>query len=315
MKPRLFKLGDAFEVLVLAALVLPAWCLPTRAWPAVARALATITNILTHRPVPTLPDDLAHALGRPVDATEARRIRRSMQVAYFEERLRVLATYPPRRWEPSVLIEGRQHVEAALASGRGAILWVNEFVGSDLVAKAAAHQAGYAPSHLTRPEHGYSTSRLGIRLLNPIQTRAEDRFLDERVTMQSETGVAALRTLARKLSDNGVVTITVGADAVRKRSTPFLGGHLTVGTGPITLALSSGASLLPVITLCRGPGEFSVIIKPDVVPRDGRGRDDAVDAAQQALGHVLGPYVLIQPQLWRAWKTVFSESKPAATPR
>src|SRR5690606_4301222 len=104
-------------------------------------------------------------------------------------------------------------------------------------------------------------------------------------------GVAALRTLARKLSDNGVVTITVGADAVRKHSTPFPGGSLTVGTGPITLALSSGAPLLPVITLRRGPGEFTVIVEPDVVPRDGRGRDDAVNAAQQALSDVLRPYV------------------------
>jgi len=308
----MFTLGDAFEVLVLALLVIPAWCLPSSAWNTIARALAAVTNALARRPVPALPDDLAHALGRPIEGNEATRIRGSMQIAYFEERLHVLAAYPPRRWQPSIHIEGRQNVDAALASGRGAILWVNEFVGSDLVAKAAAHQAGYAPSHLTRPEHGYSNTRLGMRLLNPIQTRAEDRFLAERVTMRSETGVAALRTLARKLSDNGVVTITVGADAVRKHSTRFLGGYLTVGTGPITLALSSGAPLLPVITLHRGAGQFTVIIAPDVVPRDARGRDEAVTAAQQALGDVLRRYILEEPQLWRGWKTIFTEAEPAA---
>src|SRR5688572_27730248 len=174
-----FTFGDAQEALVLAALLLPAWCLPSSAWPALCRALSAASNAVVHRPVVELPVDPAAALGRPVDQRDARRMLRSQQAAYFEQRLQVLASLPPRRWRPTIAIEGREHVDAALAAGKGVILWVNEFVGSDLVAKAAVQQAGYPVSHLTRPEHGYSKSRLGMRYLNPIRRRAEDRFLAE----------------------------------------------------------------------------------------------------------------------------------------
>ena len=299
-------MGDVQEALVLATLVGPAWTVPSAAWPALCSTLATASNAVAHRPVPGVPADLAAALGHPVDPAAVARIRRAKQVAYFEERLQVLASLPPRRWRPAIDIRGREHVDAALSEGKGAILWVNEFAGSDLVIKAAADRAGLRLTHLTRPEHGFAKSRLGMRFLNPIRRRAEDRFLAERVTMHGETGITALRTLERRLSENRVVSITVGADAVRKQPVPFLGARLTVATGPVSLALSTGAPLLPAFTVRRSPRSFGVAIEPDVVPREGIGRVEATAAALAELARRLEPYVSRYPELWRGWETVFT---------
>ena len=303
---RLLTAGDLQEALVLAGLAAPAWTVPSGAWPAICRRLAAASNTLARRPVPDVPADLTAALGRAVPDDEAARIRRSKQLTYFEERLQVLASLPPRRWRPTIDIRGREYVDGALSEGKGAILWVNEFVGSDLVAKAASDQASLRLSHLTRPEHGFARSRLGMRFLNPIRRRAEDRFLAERVTMQGETGITALRTLERRLAENRVVSITVGADAVRKQPVPFLGARLTVATGPVSLALSTGAPLLPVFTVRRDPSLFTVTFDSDVVSLGDVGRAETTASTLQTLARRLEPYVRAHPELWRGWGTVFT---------
>ena len=147
-----------------------------------------------------------------------------------------------------------------------------------------------------------------MRLLNPIRRKAEDRFLAERVTMQGETGISALRLLERRLSENRIVSITVGADAVRKQAVPFLGAGLTVATGPVSLALSTGAPLLPVFTLRREPSLFTVIFDSDVVSRGDLGRSEATTSTLETLARRLEPYVREHPELWRGWGTVFTSA-------
>ena len=54
---------------------------------------------------------------------------------------------------------------------------------SQLVSKMALHRAGYGLVHLSRSEHGYSSTIFGMRCLNPLRSRIESRYLAERVVI------------------------------------------------------------------------------------------------------------------------------------
>ena len=112
-----------------------------------------------------------------------------------------VASWRPGGWSPQITVTGTEHLHVALAAGRGAVLWVAPFVFAPLVAKRGLHQAGFSVHHLSRPSHGFSSTRLGMAVLNPIRTRIEDRYLAERITIpRSGETTAAIRTLARRLA-------------------------------------------------------------------------------------------------------------------
>jgi lauroyl/myristoyl acyltransferase len=177
--------------------------------------------------------------------------------------LQILRCYHSKGWHPDLALEGREHLDAALGEGRGAILWVVPLAYASLVTKATLHRHGVPLAHLSRWYHGVSRSRWGVALFNSIQRRAEDRFLHERVTIgDGQSPLPALRRLRQHLAENRAVSITLGHEASDTVSVPFLDGALAVPVGPMKLATSTGAKLLPVHTFARGAGAFLTRIEP-----------------------------------------------------
>jgi lauroyl/myristoyl acyltransferase len=256
--------------LPLAALV--AWTLPEPGWDRVAAAAAATSRRKAARILPHLEAFARGAgLGAPVEAIvrgHARNVR-LLQAQY-------LRCHHPRGWRPDVRLEGREHLDRALGAGRGAIVWVAPFVFTPLVTKMVLHAAGYGLVHLSRLGHGYSPTRFGVRVLNPVRTRAEDRYLAERVVIGEGCSLGeAMRTLARRLAANRAASITVGAQGVKTRAAPFLGGELRVATGAPNLALRTGAPLLPVFTVRDAPGRFLTVIESPLQADQNLGRERA----------------------------------------
>ena len=209
--------------------------------------------------------------------------------AGYERNVRLLQAqylrcHHPRGWRPDIRLEGREHLDRALGAGRGAIVWRAPFVFATLVTKMALHAAGYGLVHLSRLGHGYSPTRFGVRVLNPVRTRAEDRYLAERVVIGARPLQAAMRTLARRLAANRVVSIAAGAQGVKTCAAPFLGGELRVATGAPNLALRTGAPLLPVFTVREGPGRFLTVIEP---PLEARARPPGASRRRRTLSRRL----------------------------
>ena len=259
--------------LPLAALV--AWTLPEPAWDRVAAAAAATGRRKAARILPHL-EAFARGteLGAPIEAIvrgHAQNVR-LVQAQY-------LRCYHPSSWRPGIRLEGREHLDRTLGAGRGAIVWVVPFVFSTLVTKMALHAAGYGLVHLSRAEHGGSPTRFGVHVLNPVRVRIENRHLAERVVIGEGCPLGeAMRTLSRRLAENKVVSITVGAQGVKTRAAPFLGGELRVATGAPSLALRTGAPLLPVFTVREGPGRFLTTIETPLQADPGLGRERATQA-------------------------------------
>ena len=78
-------------------------------------------------------------------------------------------------------------------------------------------------------------------------------------------------------------------------------GTLRLATGPASLVLGSGATLLPVCCIRRGPGDFVVAIEPALEAAAGRARRDAADDLVRAFAARLEAWVLRQPYMWSGW--------------
>jgi lauroyl/myristoyl acyltransferase len=296
------RAGDLGLMLKLPAAALIATLLPSASWERAAGTLdgmaawlgnwggrierGTIAALVLGQGVAASPEAIGKALQRNC---------RFNQLCF-------IASWRPGGWSPEITITGTEHLHAALAAGRGAVLWVAPFVFAPLVAKRGLHQAGFAVHHLSRPNHGFSSTRFGVVVLNPIRTRIEDRYLAERITIpQSGETTAAVRTLARRLAANRIVSITFTFLGERQVEVPFLAGRLRSALGAPHLALRSGAPLHPVFALRTGPQSFSVEIAPALVAEADGTREQQLRALVEAYAAQMVQPVRLHPDqfLWQ----------------
>jgi len=295
--------GDFAVVGSLLLLAPAAWLLPERAWPGFTRLLATLRRVLGIGKEPVGDDKLALVFPVRAAAPEFDAIRRDNTAGKYELRMQVLRDWRPGGWRPAVELRGREHLDAALGAGKGAVLWVSHFVFNGLIAKKALHEAGYPVAHVSRPEHGFSKTRFGIAALNPIRCGVEDRYLHARILVGEDRMSQAMRRLHRLLKGNGIATITVGAWEGRQiAEVPFRDGGFRVATGAVRLAASTGAALLP-LTVVRDPtdGRFVITIEPALPTPAADDKTDTLAPALVDYVERLLPQVERYPAQWRGW--------------
>jgi lauroyl/myristoyl acyltransferase len=303
-KGRMLTAGDVLEVPRMVAQGLLAWTLPQSAWWPFSRLFAQLDVALhperTREEVARI--EIAYA-GTSL-ASDAHRLAVESWANRYEDRFHYLRAWRPGGWEPEIEIGGGQHVAAALERGRGIVFLGGTFSFNHLVTKIALHRLGLRVSHFSRPTHGFSDSRFGIRYLNGICRVVEDRYLGERLITQIHSTADTLRRMGRHLMDTGCVSFTVGDRGRRTAAARFLNARLVLATGPLALAWRTGATVLPVYTLRQEPGRFEVTIgEPIEIEEDADGEANFA-AAVQAYADRVTPYALRDPGQWRGWRYV-----------
>jgi KDO2-lipid IV(A) lauroyltransferase len=149
-----------------------------------------------------------------------------------------------------VEIHGREHLEAALAAGRGAILCCGHF-GSHSSGFSVLHASGFPITVIGRRAHGYTADRSPVQrwFWERVYTRPTWRYR-QRPNIEPRPGrfnVAALA--AAVLRANEVVTISIDvppqdSDQARAIEVPFLGRRARLLPGVVTLAQVTGAPVL-----------------------------------------------------------------------
>jgi Bacterial lipid A biosynthesis acyltransferase len=285
---------DVRDIVRLVPLALIACLLPPRFWRKAAKAISHTGGTRGHS------STYQRILERKYSKSEIANISARHRAYLKELKLQILGLSGPwRSWHPNVHLNGAVHLREALARGHGAILWVTATAFSTLVAKMALHDAGYRACQLSRPVHGFSTSKFGVRFLNPLWTTVEDRYIAERVLIFGEYAAEALATLRARLSANRVVIITVGAEAHKFSQVPFFDTQLGLPTGPIRLARTTGAALLPVFSITKENGGYEVSIQEPLQSAGSQSDDESVAAAYVKR---LEPFVLEYPDQWNGWQ-------------
>jgi hypothetical protein len=217
--------------------------------------------------------------------------------------LQYLREYRPGGWRMRSRIEGDEAVRKAQADGKGVILWIAHFVFNGLPLKRSLREAGYRVSHLSRPEHGFSSTRFGVKFLNPIRSHVEERYLEERILIKRGSEQVALRKAHKLLQQGKIVSITAGHWEGREvASMPVGSTSLPVSTGAPGLAFVTGSLLLPVFIALQDDGVFKVVIGNKIDVGQCEDRVSAVKRGVEEMSRQLLPHILETPGQWRGWK-------------
>ena len=184
-----------------------------------------------------------------------------------------------------VTFKGVEHVEAARAAGRGAVL-------------VGAHMANWELG-------GAAMSYRGAPVLAIVQPHPNPRvhrfFVSQRERHNYRVlpvGHAA-RPILRHLTANGLVAMLgdrpYGEEGLE---IDFFGHAALLPTGPARLALITGAELIPWFVLRRFDDSFMIAFEPPI-PRPAAGsRRERALTMTQAFARVLETYVRENPSQW-----------------
>jgi len=219
----------------------------------------------------------------------------------YEQQLQYLREYRPGGWRPRIRLLGREHIEKALEDGCGGILWVGPFLHSNLVVKKGLQQAGFTISHLSVYNHGLSDTRFGLRFINPIKIKVENRYLEERIIIPPGRELGYIRKLERRLRENELVSITCRTVGHKRIEQPILNGKIQLATGAPSFALATRAALLPVFTIRKAAGSFEIIIEPPLELPKAESRHEAVKLLLNRYVQLVESYMVRYPTLFSRW--------------
>jgi KDO2-lipid IV(A) lauroyltransferase len=192
-------------------------------------------------------------------------------------------------------IDGHERYVATRASGRGAII---------LTAHMGSFEVGAAGLLEYEPR------------LHVVFKRDPGRFEQIRQSLRQQLGGIVEQAvddgwgvwvrLRDALRNNEVVAIQ--GDRVmpgqKGRRVGFLGGHLMLPTGPVKLAMASGAPIVPVFSVRTPRGGVKLFIEEAI---------EVGDDADEALGRVaavMAKYVRAYPEQWLLLHPAFDEDAP-----
>jgi KDO2-lipid IV(A) lauroyltransferase len=183
-------------------------------------------------------------------------------------------------------IEGFEHIEAGLARGKGVIL-------------ALPHLGGW--------EWGGAWMALqGHRLLAVVERIEPPQLLSWFAEQRAAIGIDVVplgpdvsRAVLQALRDNRIVCLLsdrdIEGDGVE---VDFFGERTTLPGGPATLALRTGATLVPAAVYFRPGRDHLGVVRPPVeVERMGRLRED-ITRITQSLAYELEQLIRVAPEQW-----------------
>ncbi len=284
---------DLKDAVKFCVLYVCSYLLPERAWPRLCDVLARIELRLNEERTRAHGEVYATALADGRDAADMRQVELRSASERYRDQMQFAACYRFYGWRPRVVLRGRQHLDEALADGRGVILWESNFLHGSLLTKIALAEHGYRVCQLSHRWHGPSGTEFGRCVINPLARRIEDRYLAERLMLSEQASHQQYLQLVARLRENQIVSIRALPKARQMVSIPFLNGTIQLPQGPLTLSELSGAPLLRVVTIPETDGSFETRIEA----LGANGELGLIERNAQ----LLEADVRAHPHLWRDW--------------
>ncbi len=199
-----------------------------------------------------------------------------------------------------VRIEGLEHVDRALESGRGVVL-MHPHMGPVQLPLHGMGVLGY-PVHQVGGGVVTGLSRVGE------WAAATRRSFEESMPVTVHDGKGFLRPVLRALKQGGVIMATCdgtggGRELGRRLVRTVCGQPMRIPVSPVWLAVASGAPLLPLVTHRSGhrsPRHVTEIGQPLGLPRD-RSRDWQLEAGADLVASFLSDSLSRFPEDWHFW--------------
>ncbi len=280
---------------LLAALCGP---LPPRAGYALAEKVGPLLYALAPRLRRTLSHNIRHVLGPEADEERVRSLVRQACVHiakghYDLFRLERLSDEDILRL---ITIRGSEHMEKALAAGRGVVAVSAHFGNVDVVAQLPLVYGVPATVavYRVRPE------RLFRYLLRVRQSHG----------LRLVPTDGPLLSLYRALKRGEIVALPLDWNIVESTClVPFFGVPAHLPEGPVRVALRTGAALVPIFALRLPDNSFLVRIEPALdLPRSGD-READVAAGMRMVVAVMERYIAEHPEQWIVGRPVWPQEE------
>jgi lauroyl/myristoyl acyltransferase len=296
-----WQFSDLVTTASLLLLAVPSWMLPERTWGPFWRRWMHLGALVKPSAIRRNGKTIRKALGLS-DKPATNAMARDLKAAVYEMRMQDLRGWLPGGWQPRMTLEGEEHLSAALAGGKGAVLWLAPFVFNSGPPKIILHQKGYRVSHLSSPKHGVSETQFGVKYLNRIRCIPEDRYLVDRIVFDSAAPTTAMRRMMRALKAGEVVSIVASStEGFEMIKGPIFGGQLPVAVGAPRLAALTGAPLLPVFAVRDPKAGWRIVVEAPITLASDRSSDERSIAAVAEFLRRSDPWVRQYPEQWRAW--------------
>ena len=188
-------------------------------------------------------------------------------------------------------VSGREHLDAAMADGRGVVLLANHF-GSHLLTSHWLFRQSYPLRWFSERPRG--VSKYMAEMFKTDGPLGQDRMFISRRSTPADAASSILRA-SRALGAGMIVKVACDVRwcGSHTASARFLGHDLTFSKTWVTLAAMSGAAVLPVFCRMDDAGIYHLEFQPSYhVPKDApaTGQDawwvqNALNAVEQQVRH------------------------------
>ena len=220
------------------------------------------------------------ALRRAVNATF------ESYAAYWLEAFR-LPTITPAELDAGMTYEGYEHLEASIARGKGTIVVLPHL--------GCWEWTGF-----------WFTRVVGVPLTAVVERLEPPELFDWFVDFRTKLGFNVVplgpdagRQVVAAVKRNDLVTLLCDRDIDGSGvEVSFFGERTTLPAGPATIALRTGAELIPGAMYQRPNGGHHGLVRPPIpVERQGRLRDDVARITQD-IAHELEELIRLAPTQW-----------------
>ena len=189
-----------------------------------------------------------------------------------------------------VTVDGREHLDTALAAGRGVLMAVPHMGSWDMGGSFAGSM-------------GYRMSTVATRFPGSLDAAvAETRqALGLRVIPLER---AAVKAIGDELAANAVVALLCDLPHGPGIEVDFFGHRAVVPPGAASFAARTGAVVLPACVWRSAPGRYHVHIEPPLEP-PAAGKQAARDLMQSVVRH-FEQFIRPRPDQWYAFRPLFN---------
>lgn len=192
------------------------------------------------------------------------------------------------RIEKLVNIEGIEHLDKALAKGKGVVIGLSHFGSWKIIIPALGYK-------------GYKVNQIG---LDPRYFVDEKRPLHHNTIMEIEHKCEqslpanfiyigkTMRPVFKALANNEVVIDSFdGFMGSKKTEVPFFNCRLSLSQGPIIIALKTGASLIPSFAVRQKDNHHKIIIHEEISLHNYENKQQVIEKATESYTKLLEHYV------------------------
>jgi Kdo2-lipid IVA lauroyltransferase/acyltransferase len=246
--------------------------------------------------------NLSVALGEQADGKTTRElVRRSLRNFFrgFVE-IGISLTIPSDQLRSEIPVTGRENLDAALTKGHGIIV-LSGHLGNFFLLGTRLALEGY-PVHVlvNQPSNGQVA-----RLMDDC------RFKVQQKTIHARPRRDALRALSRILKSNELAIVIADEHRGTGVLVPFFGRSVLARRGPATLALRTGAAVVPGYLLRERDGRLRLVVEPELeLVRDNKNKA-AIRENTLRITQWLERTVRAHPDQWN-WMNIRWQDSPEA---